>query len=458
MYNMPWIFPEGTGIIRTDRSQSVIKGHGRIPNYNKRGGTDVIRVILVLLSLLLCSLPALASAEEIPEEGILLSAADASFTSKKGISAENKKTETVYDGAAGLIMPLAQGAEVTFTVPEGVEGVYDVYLTISKIMAPFTSQPFSFRIAGGEEFSVPMQCLVSADTIAPYASSGEDTGVLTDKGRFPVKESVSLKAGDTIQVLASFGAKAASLKGMVFPGVGDLLLVPTGTPVTVGYDYVLPEQEAVNPEDALSGKTILWVGSSVTYGAHALGQYSMVDAVEDLHPALTCEKYAISATTLVNQSESSYVARLKLIPRDRTPDLIVVQLSTNDATTGKPFGEISESMDMADFDDTTIAGAIETIIAYARDTFGCPVVFYTGTFCEKENYAEMVALLHQIEEKWGIGVIDMFNNPEMTALYGTELYNEYMADEVHPTKKGYVEWWTPVIDAYLTSYMAGQGT
>ena len=39
----------------------------------------------------------------------------------------------------------------------------------------------------------------------------------------------------------------------------------------------------------------------------------------------------------------------------------------------------------------TIAGAIETIIAYARNTFDYPVVFYTGSYCEKENYPEMAS-------------------------------------------------------------------
>ena len=159
------------------------------------------------------------------------------------------------------------------------------------------------------------------------------------------------------------------------------------------------------------------------------------------------------AVTLVNSGIDSYVGRLMRIPKDKTPDLIVVQLSTNDATTNKPFGEISESTDLADFDDTTIAGAIETIIAYARDTFNCPVCFYSGAYCEKENYPEMVQLLLDIQKKWDIGVIDLFNNPEMTALYGTEQYNSYMFDEVHPNRLGYVEWWTPVIDAYLTEYM-----
>ena len=223
--------------------------------------------------------------------------------------------------------------------------------------------------------------------------------------------------------------------------------------MATGYDYTIQTPAEPDPDDPLSGLHILWIGSSVTYGAQASGHYSMVDAIADNHPGTVCEKYAISATTLVNQSDDSYVARLMRIPKDKTPDLVVVQLSTNDATTGKPFGEIAEGTDMASFDDTTIAGAIEQIIAYAQETFGCHVVFYTGTYCEKENYPEMVQLLLDIQEKWGIGVIDMFNNPEMTAVYGTEQYDQYMYDEVHPYKIGYVEWWTPVIEKELASFV-----
>ena len=65
----------------------------------------------------------------------------------------------------------------------------------------------------------------------------------------------------------------------------------------------------------------------------------------------------------------------------------------------------------------------------------------------------MVQLRLEIQKKWDIGVIDLFNNPDMTAIYGTELYNSYMFDEVHPTRAGYVEWWTPVMDAGLIEYL-----
>ena len=413
------------------------------------------RILTLALAALLC-LCAAALAEDHPVDGaFVIPAANAVFTGGKGVSFENKKAETVYDAEHGMILNIAKGCEITFTVPDGAEGRFDLYLTISKIMTQFTSQPFCFSVNGEEAWSVPIDCQVSADSPAKYSNDGDEynTGTIYDDGRFLFASDVALKPGDTVKLIASYGAKAPNLKGMVFPGVIALTLAPAGAEVATGYDYAVPEAEAADPSDPLSGKTILWIGSSVTYGAHSAGHYSMVDAVRDLHPALTCEKYAISATTLVNGSEDSYVARLMRVPKDRTPDLIVVQLSTNDATTGKPFGAIAEGTALSDFDDTTIAGAIETIIAYARDTFACPVCFYTGTYCEKENYGEMVQLLLDIQKKWDIGVIDMYNDQEMTAVYGTDQYAAWMYDEVHPNRAGYVEWWTPVIDAYLCQYM-----
>ncbi len=389
-------------------------------------------------------------------DAVVIEAADAVFTEGEGVSFENEKAATVYDEEHGMIINVAKDGEIVYTVPEDVSGTFDVYITVSKMMAQFTSQPFSFSIAGGDIFSVPIDCQVSADSPAVYNEDGEEynTGTIMDDGRFLVDTDVELSAGDEIKVIASFGAKAPNLKGMAFPAVGEITLAPAGAAVPVGYDYTVPEAEEADPADPLSGLNIIWVGSSVTYGAQAGGHYSMVDAIQDNHPATVCEKYAISATTLVNQSEDSYVGRLKLIPKDKTPDLIVVQLSTNDATTNKPFGEIAEGFEADSFDDTTIAGAIETIIAYARDTFDCPVAFYTGTYCEKENYPEMVQLLLDIQEKWDIGVVDMFNNEEMTAVYGTEQYDLYMHDEVHPYRLGYVEWWTPVIEKELAEFMA----
>lgn len=133
-------------------------------------------------------------------------------------------------------------------------------------------------------------------------------------------------------------------------------------------------------------------------------------------------------------------------------DAVVIQLSTNDASTDKPLGELSDSKSMADFDTKTITGAIEYLIAYSQETWNCPVIFYTGTYFESEAYAAMVERLWEIEEKWGIGVIDLYNDKELNDI-DEDTYNFYMYDEIHPTRAGYLEWWTPAIEAYLYDYL-----
>ena len=60
----------------------------------------------------------------------------------------------------------------------------------------------------------------------------------------------------------------------------------------------------------------------------------------------------------------------------------------------------------------------------------------------------MVELLQQIAGKWEIAVIDMWNDAEFNVL--TEGQRAlYMADGIHPTQAGYLEWWTPYIGKYL---------
>ncbi len=396
---------------------------------------------------------ALAEIVAEPGEEVALPAITAVY-SGEGPSWEGVNETTAYDEETETIINIGEGSEITYTMPEGVEGTYDVYITITKELVSSSSQQFNLSINGETPYALYLSAEAGADSEFAGDDGGYDTGKMTDQGVFPVQESVELKAGDTITFDGVFGSASAGLKGKAFPALGELLLYPAGTEVTIGYEGEerVPSHD-VDESDPLSGKTIFWLGSSVTLGAYS-GSYSMADALRDSHQAMEMEKYAISGTRLVNELDNSYVARLELVDTEKTPDLFIVQLSTNDATTGKPLGDLTDSKDPSTFDDTTITGAIETIIAYVEETFGCPVIFYTGTYYESEEYAAMVERMLEIQEKWDIGVIDLYNDPEMTALYGTETYDNYMYDEIHPNREGYIEWWTPVFDEYLTEYFS----
>ncbi len=199
-------------------------------------------------------------------------------------------------------------------------------------------------------------------------------------------------------------------------------------------------------DSPLNGKTMIFLGSSVTYGYASMGE-SFVDFLEK-QDSVIAVKEAKSGTTLVDDSNTSYVSRMKTIDKNIKADAFVCQLSTNDATKQKPLGEISDTFDIDTFDTHTVAGAIEYIIAYVKDVWDCSVVFYTGTKYDSPEYAAMVDLLFDIQKKWNIGVIDLWNDENMNHV-SVDDYELYMSDPIHPTRAGYRDWWLPVIREYL---------
>ena len=206
-----------------------------------------------------------------------------------------------------------------------------------------------------------------------------------------------------------------------------------------------PENVTSLPESPLSGRHIIFLGSSVTYGAAAKG-VSFAEYIAARN-SCTVTKEAVSGTTLTDSGPDSYVARLKTI-RDTKADLFVCQLSTNDASQKKPLGSIADGFDPGSFDTKTVAGAIEWIIAYAADKWNCPVAFYTNPRYDSKAYADMQELLIRIAEKWEIGVIDLWADETFNAIT-SEQRALYLADAIHPTQAGYLLWWTPVMEQKL---------
>lgn len=199
----------------------------------------------------------------------------------------------------------------------------------------------------------------------------------------------------------------------------------------------------------LDGKNILFLGSSVTKGDCSL-DVSMADYIGKLD-GCNVVKEAVSGTTLATSKRNSYVERLRKIDTNKSFDLLVCQLSTNDASKNIVLGSLSDSVDMDSFDTDTVIGAIEYIVAYARKTWGCNVVFYTGTKYDSENYQKMVESLYAVQEKWDIGIIDLWNDADMNAVSEDD-YALYMYDPIHPTQAGYLMWWTPKMEEYLYEF------
>ena len=206
-------------------------------------------------------------------------------------------------------------------------------------------------------------------------------------------------------------------------------------------------------KNKLSGKTIIFLGSSVTYGSESKGE-SFVDYLQKRDGIIPI-KQALSGTTLVDEDvrgRASYIKRLKTIDKNIKADGFVCQLSTNDATMRKPLGTLSDSYNLNDFNTKTIMGAIEYIIAYARYIWNCPIIFYTGTKYASVRYEKMINVLYDIQRKWDIKIIDLWNDEKMNNI-SKEEYNLYMVNSIHPSRAGYREWWTPKFEEKLLEYM-----
>lgn len=213
------------------------------------------------------------------------------------------------------------------------------------------------------------------------------------------------------------------------------------------------EKTPENADSPLNGKTYFFLGSSVTKGERSEGE-SMVDFVAKRN-GCQCIKEAVSGTTLMDNGETSYVQRLDAYlangERAEHLDAFICQLSTNDIKYPDSFGTVTDPnrRSLEDFDRTTTFGAVEYIIAKARETWNCPVVFYTNSDFHNENYETMLELLDQVAEKWDIEVIDLYRDKTFNDI-SEEDKDLYMSDSTHPTKAGYRDWWTPKFEEKLS--------
>ena len=180
-------------------------------------------------------------------------------------------------------------------------------------------------------------------------------------------------------------------------------------------------------DSPLKDKSACILGSYVAFGIKSLGKAVGEYLAKRFGFDLT--KEAVSGTTLADNGEDSYIQRmLTNLDPEAQYDLFICQLSTNDATKKLPLGEISDSTNGEDFDTSTVTGAMEYIIWYVQQTWDCPVVFFTGSYYDSEEYSAMVSRLEELKGKWNIGVLNLYENEEFNAI-SDDQRALYMNDE-----------------------------
>lgn len=243
--------------------------------------------------------------------------------------------------------------------------------------------------------------------------------------------------------------------------------------------------EMYNPENLtpavspLNGKTLAALGSSITYGYGSEGiafpeMIAKIDQCRFIKQAISGMTLACVPERPETHPEGSYVRQLlDMIDPSEKIDAFVVQLSTNDAQKGIEMGKISDSYASEDQDQGTIIGAMEFILAYIRETWNCPVIFYINAYLDRGyleffsakspaiqisvddacknlivNYENMIHALYELQKKWHFRIADLWNNEDIrNASY--ELRDRMMSDPIHPRKSGYLFWYVPEIEKCL---------
>ena len=80
-------------------------------------------------------------------------------------------------------------------------------------------------------------------------------------------------------------------------------------------------------------------------------------------------------------------------------------------------------------------------------------MFYTNSRYDSGQYAAMVVLLQNIQRKWNIALIDLWNDSIFNDITAGQR-SRYMADPIHPTREGYLEWWTPYLKRIIITIIS----
>lgn len=271
------------------------------------------------------------------------------------------------------------------------------------------------------------------------------------------KGNVNKKVMAIVSVVAIVVGIAGTLGWTGWKGADDVM----GITREGNADKYAPENVAELPDSPIKGKTIFWLGSSVVDGFGARHD-SMAEFVSKRN-GTNMIKDVYSGTYIATTSENDYLPRLLLHDATTDPvvDLVVVQLSTNDCKELTEVGDPTPNdvFDLDQFDTTTTCGALEYILGYSKETWGCPTLVFTSLWFDEsatatglqkaDVYQEMVDKTKIICEKWDSYILDMWYDEHILDGIDDDLYNIYMTDSVHPSRRGYLEWWTPKFEEII---------
>lgn len=212
---------------------------------------------------------------------------------------------------------------------------------------------------------------------------------------------------------------------------------------------------SINTAGVLYGKTALFCGDSICQGAADTTTESKrgwAGRIELLYGMSATNNGRIAATVAlapkpeINRGEDNRILYQIEPVKGNAYDYVILHGGVNDSMDLVPIGTMTDSFDVADFDISTFAGALEELFCRAKEYFGdktqigyivnyqTPMSNWGGATQDMSDYVK-VAL--QICDKWKISYLDLYDDQDFNENVMKVSTKENLMDYLHPNESGY---------------------
>jgi len=344
-----------------------------------------------------------------------------------------------------LTKGMARVPHISFTVTAPENGWYDVYAEV---------------MANGSLTSQQVAMIVDGTTVyEPVVAGGGK--------RQSVGAVIPLTAGShTIVITSALPATAAEAEAITNPSEDGWVAMNKAYPWFDFYGISVDSELTVHSGSAnpLKDKSVLFVGDSITNSANSWA--SKIGTWNNM----AWTNGGLNGATISDARAKIILHELKA-NANKSFSYVIMHGGINDAMSGTPIGTISDSWNVADFNNETFIGGLEATFYYAYENFpgaklGYIINYATpnskfGGFTANNDTKAYYDAAKLVCQKWGIPYIDLYEGTvtvngqkhsysydilQVDTLAENFLYKD--PREIHLSDEGY-----RVISPYIEAWM-----
>ena len=266
---------------------------------------------------------------------------------------------------------------------------------------------------------------------------------LLEKGNFKEEFMISDNVGTLVYTVP---AGVSYVRFIPRAALTEYMYISVNKPITKDAyveTFKIPTYE-MDTSSPLNGKNALFIGDSITFGAgEDSGFYFSWPGRISAMTGLKTVNNGDSGARISVTGDSGFILDA-LTKTMGNYDMIVVHGGVNDARYNVPVGNITpDGTASTSFDTTTFAGGLETIFYRAKFLYKTADLFFItnhhldghnkGSAKDMSAYFNMAK---KICEKYGVTVIDLYDNTELNAKLETTT-TKYLPDTLHLNGAGY---------------------